>query len=246
MLDNLKKIEQEVIACTRCPRLVEYRCQIAEQKRRAYRDWEYWGKPVPGFGDSKARLLVIGLAPAAHGGNRTGRVFTGDSSGDLLYETLYQCGFSNQPQAVSRNDGLRLCGAYITAAARCAPPGNKPLPEEFRNCREYLEREINLLRDVQVVVALGKIAFDAYLSILRNRGLIASRAQKSPRHENRAVATTRTSFHFAHGAVYKFPPPLPALIASYHPSRQNTQTGKLTRVMFLGVFRKAREQADEG
>ena len=228
MKDSLKKIEQQVIACRRCPRLVEYRCRIAREKRRAYRDWEYWGKPVPGFGDPKARLLVIGLAPAAHGGNRTGRVFTGDSSGDLLYETLYQTGFSNQPQSVSRGDGLRLKGAYITAAARCAPPGNKPLPEEFRNCREYLEREIHLLNEVQVVVALGKIAFDAYLSILRDRGTIPSRAP----------------FRFAHGAVYKFPPPLPALIASYHPSRQNTQTGKLTRAMFLQVFQKARECAE--
>jgi uracil-DNA glycosylase family 4 len=228
MKDSLKRIERQVIACTRCPRLVAYRCQIAEQKRRAYRDWEYWGKPVPGFGDPKARLLVIGLAPAAHGGNRTGRVFTGDSSGDLLYDTLYRTGFANQPQSVSRNDGLRLRGAYITAAARCAPPGNKPLPEEFRNCREYLEREIDLLREVKVVVALGKIAFDAYLSILKDRGLIASRAP----------------FRFAHGALYKFPPPLPALIACYHPSRQNTQTGKLTSAMFRRVFQEARGWVD--
>lgn len=233
MQESLQKIERQVIACARCPRLVAYRCQIAQQKRRAYREWEYWGKPVPGFGDPKARLLVIGLAPAAHGGNRTGRVFTGDSSGDLLYDTLYRTGFSNQPQSVSRNDGLRLQGAYITAAARCAPPGNKPLPEEFRNCREYLEREIDLLRGVKVVVALGKIAFETYLSILRDRGLIRS----------------RTPYRFAHGAVYRFHPPLPSLIASYHPSRQNTQTGKLTRVMFLSVFRKARvriTQPEEG
>ena len=229
MRDSLKKIERQVIACTRCPRLVAYRCQVAQQKRRAYRDWEYWGKPVPGFGDPKARLLVIGLAPAAHGGNRTGRVFTGDSSGDLLYSTLYRTGFSNQPQSVSRKDGLRLQGAYITAAARCAPPGNKPLPQEFRNCREYLEREIDLLRDVRVVVALGKIAFDTYLSILRDRGLIAS----------------RTPFRFAHGAVYKLPPPLPVLIACYHPSRQNTQTGKLTPTMFFQVFQKAKDWVDE-
>jgi uracil-DNA glycosylase family 4 len=230
MKDSLKKIERQVIACARCPRLVAYRCQIAETKRRAYRDWEYWGKPVPGFGDPKARLLVIGLAPAAHGGNRTGRVFTGDSSGDLLYATLYETGFANQPESVSRNDSLRLQGAYITAAARCAPPGNKPLPQEFRNCHEYLEREMDLLRDVKVVVALGKIAFEAYLSILKDRGLIASRAP----------------FRFAHGAVYEFPPPLPVLIASYHPSRQNTQTGKLTRQMFYRVFAKARECVETG
>ena len=227
MTDSLKQIERQVIACTRCPRLVAHRCQIAVTKRRAYRDWEYWGKPVPGFGDPQARLLVIGLAPAAHGGNRTGRVFTGDSSGDLLFDTLYRTGFSNQPESVSRNDGLRLQVAYITAAARCAPPGNKPLPEEFRNCREYLEREIDLLSHVKVVVALGKIAFDAYLSILQDRGLIARRSQ----------------FRFAHAAVHKLPPPLPVLIASYHPSRQNTQTGKLTQEMFLRVFRKAGERA---
>ena len=228
MKDSLKQIERQVVTCTRCARLVAYRCQVAEQKRRAYRDWKYWGKPVPGFGDPKARLLVIGLAPAAHGGNRTGRVFTGDSSGDLLFDTLYRTGFSNQPQSVRRNDGLRLLGAYVTAAARCAPPGNKPLPQEFRDCREYLEREIDLLREVKVVVALGKIAFDAYLSILQARGLIARRSQ----------------FLFAHGAMYKFLPPLPALLASYHPSRQNTQTGKLTRAMFRRVFEVARERAN--
>ncbi len=226
MKDNLLRIERQVIACTRCPRLVAHRCLIAERKRRAYRDWQYWGKPVPGFGDPRARLLIIGLAPAAHGGNRTGRVFTGDSSGDLLFATLYRTGFSNQPQSVSRDDGLRLHGAYVTAAARCAPPGNKPLPEEFRNCREYLEREIDLLRGVKVVVALGKIAFDAYLSILQERGLI----------------TRRSQFHFAHGVVHNLPPPLPTLIASYHPSRQNTQTGRLTPKMFLQAFEVARKK----
>ena len=224
MTDRLKKLEQQVIACARCPRLVAYRGRIACEKRRAYRDWDYWGKPVPGFGDPQARLLVIGLAPAAHGGNRTGRVFTGDSSGDLLYATLYQTGFASQPHSVSRDDGLRLRDAYVTAAVRCAPPGNKPLPEEFRNCREYLERELELLRNLRVVVALGKIAFDTFLSILRDRGQIPSRG----------------AFHFSHGAVCQWPPPLPALVVSYHPSRQNTQTGKLTRAMFLAVFRKAR------
>jgi len=226
MNDSLEQIEKQVIACTRCPRLVAHCRKVAGQKRRMYRDWEYWGKPIPGFGDSNARLLVIGLAPAAHGGNRTGRVFTGDSSGDLLFDTLYRTGFSNQPESISRNDDLRLQGAYITAAARCAPPGNKPLPEEFRNCREYLEREIDLLREVKVVVALGKIAFDSYLSILHDRGLIARRSE----------------FHFAHGALHKLPPPLPILIACYHPSRQNTQTGKLTRKMFLRVFEMARKR----
>ena len=179
---------------------------------------------MPGFGDPKARLLVIGLAPAAHGGNRTGRVFTGDSSGDLLYRTLYETGFCNQPRSVSRDDGLKLQDTYVTAAVRCAPPANKPLPEEFRNCREYLERELALLRAVRVVVALGKIAFDTYLSIFQNRGLILS----------------RSPYRFYHGAVYTFPPPWPTLMASYHPSRQNTQTGRLTPEMFLAIFQKAR------
>jgi len=224
MGDSLLKIQQEVIGCTRCPRLVKYRCKIAQQKRWAYRDWQYWGKPVPGFGDAQAQLLVLGLAPAAHGGNRTGRVFTGDSSGDLLFATLYRTGFANQPQSVSLDDGLRLRGAYITASVRCAPPANKPLPAEYRNCREYLERELDLLGNVKVVVALGKVAFDTYLSILQKRGQIASRSR----------------FRFGHGAVTKFPPPLPALIASYHPSRQNTQTGRLTQSMLLAVFRQAK------
>jgi len=223
MADTLKKVEREVIVCRRCPRLVEYREQIAATKRRAYRDWDYWGKPVPGFGDPQARLLVIGLAPAAHGGNRTGRVFTGDSSGDLLYRTLYQTGFASQPHSVSRDDGMQLRDAYITATVRCAPPGNKPLPAESRNCCEYLERELALLRNVKVVVALGKIAFDAYLAILFRKGLIGRRSE----------------FRFAHAAMHRFQPPLPALFASYHPSRQNTQTGRLTRSMFVAVFRKA-------
>ena len=227
--DTLKKLCREVIACERCHRLVNYRREIAQTKRRAYRDWEYWGKPVPGFGDPRARVLIIGLAPAAHGGNRTGRVFTGDSSGDLLFRTLYEAGFASQPHSVSRNDGMELMGAYITATVRCAPPGNKPLPAESHNCREYLEREIALLKEVKVVVALGKIAFDAYLSILHRQGLIAS----------------RRDYKFGHAAMYRFPAPLPALIASYHPSRQNTQTGRLTRVMFLAVFRKAAKQINQ-
>ncbi|MBI4465509.1 MAG: uracil-DNA glycosylase [Acidobacteria bacterium] len=222
--DSLLRIQRQVVACARCPRLVAYRCQVAEQKRRAYRDWDYWGKPVPGFGDPQARLLVIGLAPAAHGGNRTGRVFTGDSSGDWLFRALYRTGFSNQPHSVSRGDGLSLQDAYVTAAVRCAPPGNKPLPEEFRNCREYLERELALLRKVRVVVALGKIAFDTYLAILRDQRLILS----------------RSAYRFSHGAVYEFSSPMPTLITSYHPSRQNTQTGKLTSGMFLNIFKKAR------
>jgi uracil-DNA glycosylase family 4 len=224
MPKGLAKVHLDVIGCERCPRLVKYRREVARAKRRAYRDWNYWGKPVPGFGDPRARLLILGLAPAAHGGNRTGRVFTGDSSGDLLFRTLYETGFANQPQSVSSADGMRLTRAYVTATVRCAPPGNKPLPAESRNCREYLERELALLKDVRVVIALGKIAFEAYLSILRDQGRIAS----------------RSPYVFGHAATYRFPSPLPVLVASYHPSRQNTQTGKLTAKMFRDVFRRAR------
>jgi uracil-DNA glycosylase family 4 len=197
---------------------------VAEVKRRAYRDWTYWGKPVPPFGDPHARLLVIGLAPAAHGGNRTGRMFTGDRSGDFLYRALYETGFASQAESRSRDDGLTLSGAYVTAAVRCAPPGNKPSPEEFRNCRPYLERELDLLRDLRVVVALGKIAFDAYLGILRDRGVIRSRA----------------AFVFGHNREHRTGEGMPALISSYHPSQQNTSTGKLTARMLRQVFERAR------
>jgi uracil-DNA glycosylase family 4 len=196
---------------------------VAETKRRAYRDWNYWGKPVPGFGDPKARLLVIGLAPAAHGGNRTGRVFTGDRSGDFLYRALYETGFASQPQSISRDDGMQLTGAYISAAVRCAPPDNKPNPEEYRNCREYLEREIDLLKGLRAVVALGRIAFDSYLGILRDRGVIRSRA----------------AFAFGHDREHLIENSL-ALISSYHPSQQNTSTGKLTAEMLHAVFGRAR------
>ena len=222
--DSLELVERDVVVCTRCPRLVTYRENVAQHKRRAYQGWEYWGKPVPGFGDPKARLLIVGLAPAAHGGNRTGRVFTGDGSADFLFAALHRTGFANQPNSISRDDGMRLYDAYVTAAVRCAPPGNKPLPEEFRNCREYLERELALLRGLRVVVALGRIAFDAYLGVLLRQGRIESRSR----------------FQFAHGATHRLPPPQPTLIASYHPSRQNTQTGKLTAAMLLSIFQKAK------
>jgi uracil-DNA glycosylase family 4 len=221
--DNLQLVARDVTACTLCPRLVAHRSEMARVKRRAYRDWEYWGKPVPPFGDPRARLLIIGLAPAAHGGNRTGRMFTGDRSGDFLYRALYETGFASQPTSVSRQDGLTLSDVYITAAARCAPPDNKPLPEEFARCRPYLERELGLLKNVRVVVALGKLAFDAYLGILRDRGVIASRAP----------------FMFGHGVHYRVPG-APDLIASYHPSQQNTSTGRLTAAMLRDVFEQAR------
>jgi len=221
---ELRALAEEVISCTFCPRLVDYRRRVAEQKRRAYLDWNYWGKPVPPFGDSDAKLLVIGLAPAAHGGNRTGRMFTGDRSGDFLYRALYESGFASQPESRARGDGQKLAGAYITAAVRCAPPDNKPLPEEFRNCRPYLERELDLLKNLRVVVALGKLALDAYLTILRDRGIIRSRA----------------AFAFGHAQEHTIAPGQPVLLASYHPSQQNTSTGRLTSQMLGDVFKRAR------
>ncbi len=214
----------EISQCRRCPRLVEYRERMAREKRRAYRDWDYWGRPVPGFGDPDARLLIIGLAPAAHGANRTGRMFTGDRSGDFLYRALYETGFASQPESRSREDGLRLTGAYIGAAARCAPPDNRPSRDEMAACRGYLEREIALLKNLTVVVALGRIAFDTYLSVLRDR-------------RGEAI---RPAPHFAHAAVFDAGPEWPLLIASYHPSQQNTSTGRLTLAMLTGVFETAR------
>lgn len=210
----------------RCPRLVEYRAEIGRIKRRAYRDWDYWAKPVPGFGDPRARLLLIGLAPGAHGANRTGRMFTGDSSGDFLYRVLHATGFASQPTSVSRDDGLELRDAYIGAVARCAPPGNKLLPEEIRNCRPYLVRDLALLKRVQVVVALGRIAFDAYLGILQEQGKIAR----------------RSAFVFGHDAAHETGAGQPLLIGSYHPSQQNTSTGKLTEPMLRAVFERARRR----
>ena len=226
--DWLVTLNREVVACTKCPRLVTYREQIAREKRRAYRDCEYWGKPVPGFGDPNARVLIMGLAPGAHGSNRTGRPFTGDASGNFMYPVLYETGFANQPTATARGDGLELRDLYITAAARCAPPDNKPLPSELTNCAPFLDREIEGLRRLQVVVALGKIGFDAYLNFARRRGLVQSKA----------------AYIFAHGAKYALPDGK-ILLASYHPSNQNTQTGKLTKHMFLNIFKRAARLADK-
>jgi uracil-DNA glycosylase len=220
----LKVLDQQIVNCELCPRLRQHCISTATIKRRAYRDFTYWGRPVPGFGDSRARVLILGLAPGAHGANRTGRIFTGDRSGDWLYRALHQTGFASQPHSVSIDDGMRLIDAYITASARCAPPDNKPLPEEIRNCRPYLEHELDLLTP-QVVVALGKIAFDNYLDILKSRGSIASRA----------------AFPFGHNEHFRTSNSDPILISSYHPSQQNTSTGKLTEKMLLDVFRKARK-----
>ncbi len=221
-------LNREVLACPRCPRLVAYREQVAREKRRAYRDCEYWGKPVPGFGDAEARVMILGLAPGAHGSNRTGRPFTGDSSGKFMFPVLHETGFANQPNATDREDGLRLKDLYITAAVRCAPPDNKPLPQELANCAPFLDREIAGLKKVRVVVALGKIGFDAYLNYLKRRELL-------PR---------RGAYPFKHGASYRLPEGK-VLLASYHPSNQNTQTGKLTREMFVGIFQEAAKLADE-
>jgi uracil-DNA glycosylase family 4 len=221
-------LNHEVIACTRCPRLVVYREQVAREKRRAYLAWDYWGKPVPGFGDPNARVLVMGLAPGAHGSNRTGRPFTGDASGKFMYPVLYETGFANQPDATDRNDGLMLEDLYITAAVRCAPPDNKPLPQELAECSIFLDREVEGLKNVKVVVALGKIGFDAYLNYLKRRSVIES---KQP-------------YIFKHGASYRLPDGK-TLLASYHPSNQNTQTGKLTRDMFVKIFQAAARIADE-
>ena len=223
-MTNLDRLNREIIACRKCPRLVRYREAVAREKRLSFREWTYWGKPVPGFGDPRAQLLILGLAPAAHGANRTGRMFTGDRSGDFLYEALHREGFANQPQSKNREDGLALRNAYMAASLRCAPPANKPLPSELANCRPYFERELDLLNP-RAILALGGIAMRTYLGLLRDRGLIKSAA----------------AFRFAHGVSYALPGDLPRLFASYHPSQQNTFTGKLTQAMLSGVLRDIRE-----
>lgn len=220
---SLSELNQAVIGCRLCPRLVAYREEIGRVKRRAYADWEYWAKPVPGFGDPNARVLILGLAPGAHGSNRTGRPFTGDGSGYFMYPVLHETGFASQPSATHRDDGLKLTDAYITAAIRCAPPANKPNPDEIANCSHFLDAELAALPLVRVVVALGKIGFDAYLNHLRRAGLIASRAPYS----------------FGHGVEYQMPNEV-ILMGAYHPSLQNTNTGKLTKEMLRAVFERAR------
>lgn len=227
---TLALLNARIIACEKCPRLRRYCRKIARVKRAAFRGWEYWAKPAPGFGDPEAEFLLIGLAPAAHGTNRTGRMFTGDRSGDFLYAALFRAGFANQPTSVSRDDGLRLSNCFITAVARCAPPANKPARRELANCRPYLEEELRLLKNVRAVLALGRIAFENYLELLKQQGHIPSRA----------------AYRFAHGASYELPLSLPRLFASYHPSQQNTQTGRLTPKMFDQVLVKVREYLIRG
>ena len=221
----LQAVHDAIIACEECPRLRRYCAEVARDKRRAYREDTYWGKPVPGFGDRQARLLLVGLAPAAHGANRTGRVFTGDGvggSGDFLMGALHRAGFANIPTSRDPNDGLVLCDAYIAAAVRCAPPDNRPAPEEIARCLPHLQAEVDALPRVRVIVALGKIGFDAYLQLLKRRGIVV-----------------RPRPVFAHAARYRLPNSQ-TLVGCYHPSRQNTNTGTLTPRMMDGVFRKAR------
>lgn len=222
----LEALNARIAACELCPRLREYGAEVARTRRRAYLGCEYWGRPVPSFGDERARVMVLGLAPGAHGSNRSGRMFTGDGSGDFLFPTLHEAGFASQPKAVSRDDGMKLTDLWIGAVVRCAPPGNKPTPEELRTCAPWLDEELRLLTELRVVVCLGKIAFDGLMAHARRNGLLAP----------------RTGFVFAHGAEFTLPGGL-KVIASYHPSLQNTNTGKLTRSMFLAVFKRAREMA---
>ena len=220
----LSILNREIVNCFRCPRLVAHREEIGRVQRRAYRGEQYWSRPVPGFGDPNAPLLIVGLAPGAHGANRTGRMFTGDRSGEFLYRALWQAGFANQPQSTSREDGLRLKDAYITATIRCVPPDNKPARDEVLNCRPFLVREMAILRNVRLVVPLGGIALDAYLSVLQDAGKIRSRAK----------------FRFAHGAEFHTHQDGPLVLTSYHPSQQNTSTGKLTADMLRDIFKRAR------
>jgi uracil-DNA glycosylase len=222
--ESLPALNARIVACERCPRLRAYCAEVARVRRRAYAEWEYWGKPVASFGDPGARVLVLGLAPGAHGSNRTGRPFTGDGSGDFLFPVLHEAGFASQAKAVSRDDGMKLSNLWISAVVRCAPPANKPTPEEQRNCASWLDEEICLLPDLRVAICLGKIAFDGFLGYQLRAGRIQARA----------------GFIFRHGAEYALPGGL-TLLASYHPSLQNTNTGKLTRSMFLAVFNRARQ-----
>jgi len=225
--NSLNELNEAIVACERCPRLIAYCRQVAAEKRRAYRDQVYWGKPVPGVGDPQARVLMVGLAPAAHGANRTGRMFTGDGSGDFLIPALYRAGFASQPTSTHAGDGLVLRDLYLAAAAHCAPPDNKPTPQEIANCRPYLVEHLRRLARARVIVALGRIGFDAVLAALVESGV--------------ALPAPRPAFgHGAEHAIGRY-----VLVASYHPSRQNTQTGRLTAEMLDAVFERVRRLAQE-
>ena len=222
-MESLQELNERIVSCTRCPRLIRWCRDVAVKKRRMYMDWDYWGKPVPGFGDPEARVLVVGLAPAAHGANRTGRLFTGDESGNWLYNALYRQGWANQPNATHRGDGMTLTDAYITAAVRCAPPQNRPTPEELANCIPYLDAELDLLKRLEVVIALGGIAFDRFVRLWKSQG--------------NTLPTPKP--RFGHNVVYELSTDL-KLVGCYHPSRQNTNTGKLTREMLDEAFATAK------
>jgi uracil-DNA glycosylase family 4 len=224
---SLEVLNSRIVVCERCPRLRDHCAEMARVRRRAYANLEYWGRPVPSFGDPHARVLALGLAPGAHGSNRTGRIFTGDGSGDFLYPVLHEAGFASQPKAVSHGDGMKLSGMWISAVVRCAPPANKPTLEEQRNCAPWLDQEVSLLSDLRVVVCLGRIAFQGLIAHSLRTGKLLS----------------RSGIDFAHGAEYALTGGL-TVIASYHPSLQNTNTGKLTRPMFLDIFKRARQLAD--
>jgi uracil-DNA glycosylase len=226
-MDPFEELNHTLLECKKCPRLVSWREKVAHEKRRAYLDQEYWGKPVPGFGDRQGRVFVIGLAPGAHGSNRTGRQFTGDASGDFLFPALYQAGFSSRPESISRNDGLSLKDLYTAPVCRCVPPGNRPTPDEIKNCQPYLELEIDLIQP-KVFVALGRIAFDSILRVLEDRGDLSEGVKE------------RGNFTFSHNHIYKLKNSR-WLLASYHPSRQNTQTGKLTVNMFSETWENVRQ-----
>jgi uracil-DNA glycosylase family 4 len=225
-METFQEINAAIVECALCPRLRTYCKEIARVKKREFREWNYWGKPIPGFGDPRARLWIVGLAPAAHGANRTGRMFTGDSSGRWLYAALHQTGFANQAQSESREDGLKLTDAYISAAARCAPPDNKPLPEELAACERYLAADFHAMKRRKITLALGSIAFTAILKFFAREG----------------IALPKPLPKFGHGAIYKVGDE--TILCSYHPSRQNTNTGRLTQKMWLGIFEKARELVD--
>jgi uracil-DNA glycosylase len=221
----LTEIRNRVIQCQLCSRLVQYREEVARNKKKEFIDWVYWGRPVPGFGDPHAALLIVGLAPAAHGGNRTGRVFTGDRSGDFLYKALHMVGLANQARSESTNDGLRLAGAYVTAAVKCAPPDNKPTPQETLTCSNYLTEEISALRNLRAILCLGQFAFNSVLRVIMTKYNLNSPGAK-----------------FGHGAIVEYGQGIPIIFCSFHPSPRNTQTGKLTEQMFLALLRKIQKR----
>lgn len=234
VVDGLRLLNERIISCKRCPRLVEYRVRVAENPPRRFRGQNYWAKPLPGFGDPLARVLAVGLAPAAHGGNRTGRMFTGDSAGNTLMKALHATGFANQPYSLSLDDGLQLKDIYLTAVVRCPPPANKPLPEEIRNCSEYLLEELRILPNIKVIVTLGGIAYTTTLRILRKSGVNVGKP--APKFKHGLLLNPSGEF------LGRKPP---IILASYHPSRQNTQTGRLTQGMLNNIFKKARIIAEK-